>query len=423
MECDKRKRKIIWIIDHYSSEPEYGGISRQYDFAKELDKREYNVVVFSSGFSHYTHHYISEKECYLTRPFPHVRYVYLKTTPYVENNGKDRAKNIISFMFQVLRYEKIIAKNYGKPDVVEGASVHPLAWIAAYRIAKKYKIRFVAEVRDFWPQVWVDSGRMKKTHPMAVFFSMIEKFTYKHADKIIYSLYHGERYICTQKGIPREKTLLLGQPMDCKRYDSNRERMDLLPEEIREFISSGFVCVFTGYYMEYEGVHVMLEAQKILEEREIPVKMLFVGSGQEKERMVQFVNENNLQKVLIGERISKESIPVLLTYCSICMAHVEYKGKEMALKYGVSMLKINDYLYSGNPILFGFRFKDNEVVESRGGLQFEPYNAKELAEKIEYLYGMPDKEREKFGIEGKAYMQKYHDVEVLTDKFLDVLFS
>ena len=55
-------------------------------------------------------------------------------------------------------------------------------------------------------------------------------------------------------------------------------------------------------------------------------------------------------------------------------------------------------------------------------MQFEPYNAKELAEKIEYLYGMP-KEREKFGIEGKAYMQKYHDVEVLTDKFLDVLFS
>ena len=28
--------KNIWIIDHYSSEPQYGGISRQYDFAMEL---------------------------------------------------------------------------------------------------------------------------------------------------------------------------------------------------------------------------------------------------------------------------------------------------------------------------------------------------------------------------------------------------
>ena len=39
--------KNIWIIDHYSSEPQYGGISRQYDFAMELAKRDYNVVVLA----------------------------------------------------------------------------------------------------------------------------------------------------------------------------------------------------------------------------------------------------------------------------------------------------------------------------------------------------------------------------------------
>lgn len=42
--------KTIWIIDHYSSEPQYGGISRQYDFACELSKRGYNAVVISSAF-------------------------------------------------------------------------------------------------------------------------------------------------------------------------------------------------------------------------------------------------------------------------------------------------------------------------------------------------------------------------------------
>ena len=30
--------KNIWIIDHYSSEPKYGGIQRQYDFAVELSQ-------------------------------------------------------------------------------------------------------------------------------------------------------------------------------------------------------------------------------------------------------------------------------------------------------------------------------------------------------------------------------------------------
>ena len=32
----ENEQKNVWIIDHYSSEPKYGGISRQYEFAKEL---------------------------------------------------------------------------------------------------------------------------------------------------------------------------------------------------------------------------------------------------------------------------------------------------------------------------------------------------------------------------------------------------
>ena len=43
--------KTIWIIDHYSSEPKYGGIQRQFDFANELSKRGYRTIIISSSFS------------------------------------------------------------------------------------------------------------------------------------------------------------------------------------------------------------------------------------------------------------------------------------------------------------------------------------------------------------------------------------
>jgi glycosyltransferase involved in cell wall biosynthesis len=416
------RRKTIWIIDHYSSEPEYGGITRQYDFAKELDNRGYNVIIFSSGFSHYSHRYISEKELFIGKPFKHVRYIYLKTSSYEENNGSRRARNMISFLLQVLRYEKEVAKHYGKPDVVEGCSVHPLAWIAAYWIAKKYKIRFVAEIRDFWPQMWVASGSMKPFHPMAIFFGTIEKFIFKHADRIIYSLNHGDRYICNEKGVPHSKTYLIGQPMDCERYDQNRDKLELLPNEVREFLSKGFICAFTGYFMEYDGVYVMLEAQRILQEKNVDVKMLFVGSGQEREGMLEYVEKNNLQNVFIGERVPKEAVPALLSQCDACMAHIEYKDQKNVFRYGVSKNKINEYLYSGVCTLFGFRFSDNEVTESGGGLQYEPYNAEDLAGKIEYLYKLDKTIQERFGDSGRAYIQKKHNVDVLTDKLLEALF-
>lgn len=73
--------KTIWIIDHYSSEPQYGGISRQYDFACELSKRGYNAVVISSAFSHFTHSFISDEDVYVSKINDRVHYVYLKTSP------------------------------------------------------------------------------------------------------------------------------------------------------------------------------------------------------------------------------------------------------------------------------------------------------------------------------------------------------
>lgn len=419
---EKMKRKTIWIVDHYSSEPKYGGISRQYDFAKELDKRGYNVIIFASGFSHYTHTYISEEPMFISKAFKHVRYVYVKTHSYGENNGKDRALNMFSFMRQVLRFVPRVAKKYGNPDVVEGASVHPLAWIVAYKIARKYKIRFVAEVRDFWPQIWIDSGEKKSADPMCLFFRAIERFIYARADHIIYSLYHGDRYLCDERGIPKNKVTLIGQPMDCERYDENRNRFEELPDIIKQFVSEGFICVFTGYYMEYDGVNVMLEAEKILQENGLPIKMVFVGSGEEKEGMVRYVNDNKLKNVLIADRINKDLVPALLSHSDICIAHCEFRGKEKVFRYGISKNKINDYLYSGACILFGFRYDDNEVVESKAGLQFEPYNPVDLAEKIIKIYKMSPEQRMKFGENGKMQTKKNHDVETLTDKLITSLF-
>lgn len=418
-----KRRKTIWIIDHYSSEPQYGGISRQYDFAKELDKRGYNVIIFASGFSHYTHSYISEKEIFISKPLKHVRYVYVKTASYDENNGKDRALNMAGFLLQVLRHEKAVAQRYGRPDVVEGASVHPLAWIAAYRIAKKYKVRFIAEVRDFWPQVWIDSGEKRATDPMCIFFRVIERFTFRRADRIICSLYHGNRYICGEKGIPESKVTLIGQPMDCGEYDKNCERFEHLPMEIRNFILDGFVCAFTGYFMEYEGVNVMLEAEKILQDRGIPVKMVFVGSGEEEDNMRCYVRKFDLKNVLIFGRIPKTDVPALLSRVDACMAHVEYKGKKNVFRYGVSKNKINDYLYSGACTLFGFQYDDNEVVESGAGIQFQPYDAHDLAEKLAFLYHISTEERKKYGERGREYIRGSHGVEILTDRLLETLFQ
>ncbi len=417
--------KTIWIIDHYSSEPEYGGISRQYDFAVELGKRGYRVVIVASGFSHFTHGYISSEDVKVSSLSSRVHYIYLKTSSYEANGGIGRARNMVDFMSKVVRYEPIIVRKYGKPDVVTGCSVHPLAWIAAYRIARKYKVRFIAEVRDFWPRVWVASGEKKRTDPMVIFFGSVQRWAFKHADRIIYSMFHGDKYICGELGFPKSKVYLIGQPMDCERFDSNTGNTDLLPMEVRDFINDkeSFICSFAGYYMVYEGVYVMLEALKILEGKGLPIKMAFVGSGPEKEGMEKYIAENHIHNALVYDRIPKETVPALLSHSDVCMAHLEVRGHKEVYKYGVSKNKVNEYLYSGACTLYGFLYKDDEVAKSGGGLMFEPYDAVDLAAQIEKVYQMPREERRQYGINGRHYIRENRRVEVLTDRLLEVLFG
>ena len=413
------KKKTIWIIDHYSSEPRYGGIQRQYDFAMELSKRGYSVVVLSSSFSHYTHTYISNEKLFVSKIAENAHYVYLQTRKYESNGGIGRILNMFSFKKKVLKSYKIIAKQFGAPDIVTGCSVHPLSWIAAYKVARHFKSKFLVEVRDLWPEMWLLNGEKSKLNPMVLFFGCIEKWAYKKADGIIYSMLYGDQYICGKLGISKEKVYLIGQPMNCDRFLENSKKQSL-PKEISEFIKDSFTCVFTGYYMKYEGVYTMLESAKKIKDLGFPIKFLFLGSGKEEQGMKQFVVDNNLNNVLIYGRISKEVIPTVLCSCDICLAHCSTEGKPESFKYGISKNKVNEYLYSGNCVIYGRDDVNDPVAKYGAGYVIQPFHPEQFTERILEVYKMDSINRNKFGINGRNYVEKYHKVESLVDKLIEI---
>lgn len=413
--------KTIWIIDHYSSEPKYGGIQRQFDFANELSRRGYKTVIVSSSFSHYTHTYISKEQCHISRFAGNAYYAYVHTTAYEANGGLGRVKSMFSFKSSVLKNYKLLERKLGKPDVVIGASVHPLAWLAAYKIAKYYDVKFIAEVRDLWPEMWLLSGEKSRCNPMVIFFGAIERWAYKKADKIIYSMLYGDKYICGKLGFPQEKVALIGQPMDCERFDRNaNEKKDEIPNSIKNFTANSFICVFTGYFMKYEGVYVMLKAAKTFRDNGIPIKFLFIGSGKEENEMKKYVSDNHLKNVLIHERVSKELIPAILRSCDICLAHCATEGKEESFKYGISKNKVNEYLYSGNPVIYARDDKMDPVAKYGAGYVVKPFKPEQFVVRIKEIYELTPEQRAEFGKKGQDYIIKFHRVDSLVNRLLEV---
>lgn len=411
----------IWIIDHYSSEPKFGGIQRQFDFANGLSERGHNVVVIASAFSHFSHSYIYEEEITFSDVNEKAHYVYLKTHPYLSNRSIKRSLSMLSFKSAVLANAMKIADKYGIPDVVVGCSIHPFAWIAAYRIARKYKAKFFAEVRDLWPATWIYNGGKSRLHPMVLFFGALERWAYNRADKIIYSMARGDKYICDELGYSRDKVMWIDQPMDCERFDRNAQRYDELPQEIREFIGESFLCAFTGYYMDYEGVNEMLEAAKIIKEKDMPIKFVFVGSGSEEAKMKEYVRENALDNVFVGGRISRELIPALLRRAQICLVHLATRGNPNSYKFDASKNKINEYMYSDSCIIYGTYIENQFVKTSGAGYTIEPYNAAAFTDKICEVYAMSQEERARFGAAARRYVLENNTLERLTDKYVSLL--
>lgn len=412
-------KETLWIIDHYSSEPKYGGYTRQYNLARGIADYNINVVVISSSFSHFRHTFFTEKELFFSDVNSNVHYAYLKTDAYASNSGISRFKSMISFKRKIRRYSDAIVEKYGKPTWIVASSPHIFDWVAGEEEAKKYGVDFSIEIRDFWPLELrsEEDSILKKI--LYGYFDRLETHSFKKARHIIGTMPYGNEYFEDFKKPGADKFVFIGQPLDCEKYNKlAKANWELVPNDIKEFVGDSFFCVFAGYYMKYEGVYQMLEAANELRD----VKFVFVGSGNEKQEMQKYVASNDMKNVYIGDRIDKETIPSLISKSAVCLAYLHDENNPQMFKYGLSKNKINEYMYSGAVTIMGFDYDNNEIRESNGGYTFYPRN-NEFAKYIRIIREMTKEDRAVLGKNSREYIEKEHNIQSLAKKYVQEILE
>lgn len=103
-----------------------------------------------------------------------------KNFPYSKSDWK-RVLNMLSYSVRVYNVAKKI--DMEKPDVIIGSSVHLFAVYTAYLLSKYYKVPFIMEVRDLWPQTLIDMG-VSRWNPFVILLGILERFLYKRAQKL-----------------------------------------------------------------------------------------------------------------------------------------------------------------------------------------------------------------------------------------------
>jgi len=59
---------------------------------------------------------------------------------------------MLVFAWNLTAIAKEYATIYGKPGLILASSVHPLTLVAGLKIAQRFRIPCICEIRDLWPE-------------------------------------------------------------------------------------------------------------------------------------------------------------------------------------------------------------------------------------------------------------------------------
>lgn len=414
-------RKHVWIMNHYAGQMFFDQGWRHYNFAKYLKQAGYEPVIFCANSKHgpggtwfpeegLWQEHIAEE---IGVPF-----VFVKARTYT-GNGKQRVLNMVDFYRNVKKAAKEYAAKHGKPDIIYASSVHPLTLVAGIQLAKRFGVKCVCEVRDLWPEGIVEySSRFTRNHPLIKLLYQGEKWLYKHADRLIFTMEGGGEYIKErgwEKAVPLSKVYSINNGVDLPAFDANREQFTAEDPDLDN--PELFKVVYTGSIRRVNNLGQILDAAK-----KVPnprVKFLIWGDGDELPALRRRIRDEGIGNVIFKGRVEKKYVPSIVSRADLNLVHWEMSP---ILRFGVSYNKLFEYLAAGRPVFSTVRPGRSIVERFRCGADTEGFTPREIAEGIQALAALPPEERDRMGRNARKAAEEY-DFRNLTRKLIEIIES
>lgn len=371
--------KKIWLVNHYAMPPEYESRLRTIKFASYLIDFGYDVTIFSSSFMHNMNkNLIADKSKFIQKNYGKLNFIHINTIAY-KNNGVARFINL--FQFHVKLY--LLRNKFERPDVIVHTALPPFGNII-YFVARKLNAKYIAEVLDLWPESFVDLGVLSKSNPFIRFSYYAEKWLYKKADKVVFSMEGGKDYIVDKKWdkdnggpIDLNKVYYINNGVDLADFSNNKtkyklEDSDLENDDIKKVIYIGSIRLANN-------LQELINAAFILKDYS-DVKFLIYGDGEDRKPLEIFCKEQNLVNVIFKQKwIEPHYVPYVLSKSSVNI--LNYKSGSFG-KYGGSQSKLFQYLASGKPICSNLKMMYCLINKFNLGIAKEFNSNEEYAEAI-----------------------------------------
>lgn len=403
--------KHVWILNHYALEPGSSpGGTRHFHLAEHLRSSGWQATVIAANAVGARERHLEAGRLSRLDSIRDVSFLWVRTPTY-EGNGAGRILNMLAYSWRALR--RRTTRGLPRPDVVIGSSVHPFAAAAGALLAHRFKVPFVFEVRDLWPQTLVDMGRLREGDFLTWALRKLELWLYRRATRIVVLLPHAWEYIAPL-GIPKERITWIPNGVDLSLFPPPTPARTVAPSE-------RFTLMYFGAHGQANGLDNVLQAMKLVQQRpegrHIILRM--VGDGGLKPALMAQAQQLGLCNVIFEPPVPKTRIPAVAMEADAFVIAV--RDLPQLYRYGISMNKLFDYLAAGRPIVIASNASNNPVADSTAGLTVAAEQPEALADAIISIAAAPLEARLRMGRAGREYVERNHSFQLLAQRLAGVL--
>lgn len=402
----------IWLINHYAVPPQYYPLARQTYFAKYLMEMGHTVTIFAASTVHNADlNLIEDKAPYRQETVNGVDYVYVRCHGY-QGNGLKRIYNICEFAWKLPG----VCKHFAKPDAIVATSMPPTSCAVGIHLARKYGCRGIAEIADLWPESIVAYGIAGRNNPAVVLLRALEKWIYKKADAVVFTMEEAYRYIRQQgweSQIPESKVFYINNGVDLELFHYNQQNHQVQDADLEN--PEKFNVVYTGSIRKVNNLGLLLDAAKKVKDPK--VQFLIWGDGDELAELCQRVENENIQNVIFKGRVDKAYVPSIVSRADLNIAH---NSPTPLFQYGISFNKLFDYLAAGKPILSDFPSGHNPAVVWGASMSVEEPAPERIAQAVEAFVSMDTDTYQQY-CDNSLRAAEAYDFKSLTKKLLSII--
>lgn len=400
----------VWYISKYVAPPagsSAGG--RGYVLMRELAKLGCECVIITSDSNQLTPVPMLDQATLLQR-VDGLSILWLRTLKYRTAKSFRRILSWVDFEFRILVAP---LRRLPKPDVVIVSSLSLLTVFSGLWLRWRYACRLVFEVRDIWPLTISEEGGYRRRNPLVLALGGVERLGYRAADAIVGTMPNLGEHVAKVLGRERE-THCIPMGLDEAAIAAG---VPLPDEYVRTYFPLGkFVVGHVGTIGLTNALDTFLQCARAMKD-DASIQFVLVGDGDLREHYI--AQCADLGNVTFAPKVQKQMVQAALEHCDL----VYFSTFDSEVwKYGQSLNKVIDYMYSGKPIVASYSGFPSMINEAGCGTFVPAGDTGALRAEIERYAAMDPDQRRAIGVRGRTWLMQNRGYDKLARDYFSILF-